>query len=155
MTLNSINSINKRSPSLGVLAVFYTALLGGLIILGILFYHNNQAFNNGAALVTHTRTVLGRTDSVLLLSQNLQWEARNYTLAGDLNAYQKYFFVRESLQTNAKYLPQLVKDDKYQHANAIRLQQQIAHLIQFTDSSLQLRQASGNILNGFDWKWSL
>ena len=92
MALNSINDFNNRSGFIKLLAIFYIVLLGGLIILGVLFYHNNQAFNNGASLVTHTRTVIERTDSILLLSQNLQWEIRNYTLTGDSNAYQKYFY---------------------------------------------------------------
>jgi hypothetical protein len=59
MAPNSINSFNNRSAFLKLLAVFYIILLGGLIGLGVLFYHNNQAFNNSAVLVTHTRTLLG------------------------------------------------------------------------------------------------
>lgn len=149
MARNSINRFNNYSAFLKLLAVFYIILLGGLIGLGVLFYHNNQAFNNSAVLVTHTRTVIGHTDSILLLSQNLQWETRNYTLTGDSNAYRKYFSIRDSIQTSAKYLIQLVRDNKYQHANAIKLQQQIIQLIQFTDSSLQIRQASEDVMNRF------
>ena len=132
-----------------MLILFYIFLLGGLIMLAVLFYHNKQAFNNGAAWVTHTRTVISRADSILLFSQNLQWETRNYTLTGDSNAYRKYFSIRDSIQASAKYLIQLVRDNKYHHANAIKLQQQINQLIQFTDSSLQLRQASGDVMNRF------
>lgn len=130
----------RHLPFLRLLSIIYVVLLGGVVSLGILFYRNNQVFNRGAALVTHTRFVIDRTDSILLLSQNLQWEARNYTLLGDSNAYRKYFALRDSMQASTNSLIRFVNDNQYQHANAIKLQQQVIQLIQFTDSSLQLRQ---------------
>jgi PAS domain S-box-containing protein len=51
------------------------------------------------------------------------------------------------LQESAKYLIQLVSDNKYQLANATQLQQQITQLIQFTDSSLQSRQTLTNAIS--------
>lgn len=129
--------------------MFYVVLLGGLIMLGVLFYRNNKAFYGGAILVTNTRTVIERADSILLFSQNLQWETRNYALTGDLNAYKACLIIRDSLQKNTQYLVQLVTDNNVQHANAVKLQQQIMQLIQFTDSSLNLRQPSGNLMTGF------
>ena len=129
--------------------MFYIVLLGALLFVGILIYHNNKAFNEGGSWVTHSRTVIERTDTMLLLSQNLQWEARNYALSGDSSAYKKYLSVRHLLQINATYLIQLVSDNKYQHTNAITLQQQVIHLIQFTDSSLHLRQIAGDVLARF------
>jgi PAS domain S-box-containing protein len=129
--------------------MFYIFLLSGLIILGVLFYHNNKAFDNTAALVTHTYTVIDRTNTILFLTQNLQWEARNYALTGDSNAYRKYFPIRDLIQSNEKYLLQLVSDNKYQRANALKLQQQINQLIQFTDSSLHIKQTSKDAIDHF------
>ncbi len=146
MATNSTNALNNRSPFLMLLAIFYIVLLGGLISLGVLFYRNNQAFYNSAELVNNTRAVIGYTDKILILSQNLQWETRNFSLTGDSNAYRKYFSIRDSIQANAKYLIQIARDNKYQHANAIKLQQQIIQLIQFTDGSLQIRQGAGDVM---------
>jgi PAS domain S-box-containing protein len=138
-----------RLSFLKFLAIIYIILIGGLIGLGVLFYRNNRAYNNGAAWVRHTRLVIGHTDTILLLSQNLQWETRTYTLTGDSNAYRKFFLIRDSIRTSASYLIQLVRDNKYQQANASKLQQQIIQLIQFTDSSLQLRQTPVLVMNQF------
>jgi PAS domain S-box-containing protein len=132
-----------------MLVFFFTAILAGFVMLTILFYRNNQAFNKGNSLITHTRTVIQRTDSILFLSQNLQLEAHNYTLTGDSNAYKKYLLNRDLIQSNAKYLTQLVKGNNFQHANAIKLQQHITQHIHFTDSSLQPGQASGDVMSGF------
>jgi PAS domain S-box-containing protein len=132
-----------------LLVLFFAAILAGFVILSILFYRNNQAFNNGMALVTHTRTIIERTDSLLFLSQNLQWETRNYTLTGDSNAYQNYFSIRKAIHENTKHLVSLVWDNKNQHANAVQLRREIIQLIHFTDSSLQPRQPPGDVMNGF------
>jgi PAS domain S-box-containing protein len=145
------SNFGLKSPSgfLRLLAIFYVVLIGGLIILGVLFYRNKQAFNNGSAWVTHTRTVIGRTDTILLLSQNLQWESRNYTLTGDSNSYREYFSLRDSIQTSVRILEQLVGDNKFQQTNTTKLGQQIIRLIQFTDNSLQLRIVPGDLMSRF------
>lgn len=127
-----------------LLVLFFTAILAGLVMLSIIFYRNNQAFDKSAALVTHISTVIAHTDSISLLSQNLQWESQNYTLTGDSNAYRTYFSIRDSIQASTNDLIELVWDNKYQHANAFTLQQQIIQLIKFTDSLFQLRQALGD-----------
>lgn len=130
-----------------LLVLFFTAILTGLMVLSILFYRNNRALNTGTALVTHTRIVIAYTDTILLLSQNLQWQARNYILTGDSNTYRRCLSIRNILQANAKYLTQFVRDNNYQQANTFRLQQQLTELTQFTDSLLQLRQASSDVVN--------
>jgi PAS domain S-box-containing protein len=130
-----------------VLAVFYIGLLIALILVGVLIYRNHQAFNQGADWVTHSRTVLERTDSIQILSQELQWQSRNYILTSDKNAYKTYSTIRDSLQANATYLVQLIGDNKSQQTNAIKLQQLIIQLIQFTDGSLQLRQTLTNTVS--------
>src|SRR5690606_1187476 len=104
-----------------LLVLFFTAILAGLVMLSIIFYRNNQAFDKSAALVTHISTVISYTDSISLLSQNLQWESQNYTLTGDSNAYRTYFSIRDSIQASTNHLIELVWNNKYQHANAFTL----------------------------------
>jgi PAS domain S-box-containing protein len=142
-----MNILNRRSRFLWVLAAFYISLLTALILVGVLVYHNSQQFNKGADWVTHSRSVLERTDSIQILSQELQWQSRNYILTRNANAYQTYLTVRDSLRANAAYFIQLVADNKSQQTNAIKLQQLIIQLIQFTDGSLQLRQTLTNTVS--------
>jgi PAS domain S-box-containing protein len=144
MRLKFLNGLIDRFTFLRSLAVFFIAILGGLIMLGILFYQNNQAFNNGASQITHTSTVIAQAGNVLTLSQNMQWEARNYILTNESNALNTYNRLRDSMQAATNELTNLVSDNHYQYANATKLQQQVMQLIAFTDSSLRLKNIPTN-----------
>ena len=100
-------------------------------------------------MVVHTRNVIADADNILVLSQNLQWEIRNYVLTGDSIAYNKYFSTRDSMRTKVNNLIQAVSDNSYEHANAIKLWQQERLLIQFTDNLLQPGKISGDAGNRF------
>jgi len=129
----------------GLLLLFFSTILAGLLLLSSLFYRNRQDFNKGMLLVMHTRTVIGCADSISILSQNLQWEALNYILSGNPAELKNYFSIRDSIQASAKYLIDFVGDNKNQQTNAITLQQQILSQVQHTDSLLQLRRINGDL----------
>jgi PAS domain S-box-containing protein len=87
------------------------------------------------------------TDSMYLLSQNLVWEDRNYTLSGDSNAYHASVSTRDSLQKKANRLLKLINEDSGTNLNVQSLQQQIIQLIALTGKSLRPAKASGNVLS--------
>jgi PAS domain S-box-containing protein len=144
MRLKFLNGLIGRFTFLRSLAVFFIAILGGLITLAFLFYQNNQAFNNGASQVTHTSTVIAQAGNVLTLSQNMQWEARNYILTNESDALYAYNRWRDSMQAATNEFTRLVSDNHYQYTNATMLQQQVTQLIAFTDSSLRLKNIPTN-----------
>lgn len=134
MRLRSTNRFNNHSAFYRALIIFYVVLIGGLVVLRVLFNHHSDAFNKGFALVSHTRTIISRTDSMYFLSQNLHWESRNYTLTGDSNAYHASISILDSLQEKADRLLKLIKDDTRPNVNEQSLRQQLIQLIALTDS---------------------
>lgn len=137
-TMGSVN----RPAFFWPLVIMYIILITSLLFLGILCYRNNEAFNDGVALISHERTIIEYTDSLMLLSQNLQWENRNYVLTGNPQTHQAYLAIRDSLQRNATYLIQFFNNNSALHANALKLKQQIAELIRFADSLVYMKQAA-------------
>jgi PAS domain-containing protein len=79
-------------------------------------------------------------DSILLLAQSVQWETRNYSLTGDSSAYRGYFPLRDSLIGHTRSFKALVADNVYQYSNAVKLEQQVINLVQFTDESIRSEQ---------------
>lgn len=137
-TMGSVN----RPAFFWPLVIMYIILITSLLFLGILCYRNNEAFNDGVALISHERTIIEYTDSLMLLSQNLQWENRIYVLTGNPQTHQAYLAIRDSLQRNATYLIQFFNNNSALHANALKLKQQIAELIRFADSLVYMKQAA-------------
>ncbi len=147
MTLKSTNGFNNHSLFFRLLIIFYIVLISGLIILRVLFYHYNETFNKGSALVSQTRTIIESTDSILLLSQNLQWQCRNYILIADSNAYETCISIRDSLLKKVNRLIQLFSNDSYQYANAVRLRQQIMQLGKLTDTAFDVKETPAHIFS--------
>ncbi|MGN6214409.1 ATP-binding protein [Parafilimonas sp.] len=147
MTLNSTNGFNNHSLFFRLLIIFYIVLISGLIILRVSFYHYNETFNKGSALVSQTRTIIESTDSILLLSQNLQWQCRNYILIADSNAYETCISIRDSLLKKVNRLIQLFNNDSYQYANAARLRQQIMQLGKLTDTAFNVKETPAQIFS--------
>lgn len=145
MTPNALSRFSSGNTFIKVLGIFFALIVGGLITLDSLFTRTGKAFNTASDLVTHARHILGKTDTILLLAQDLQWEARNYSFTGDTNAYHEYFIVRDSLQSSTQYLQTLVTDNRYQNENTVNLQERIAGLIRFTDSSIASRRQLNNM----------
>src|SRR6185312_13977188 len=134
MRQHSAYRFNNHPAFITVLVIFYVVLTAGLIVLRVSFYHNNQAFNNGFNLVSHTRSIIESTDSMTLEAQNLWWESRNYALTTDSNAYRASILIRSSLQKNASRLINLLKDDGEKDSIAQSVEHQIQQLIKLTDS---------------------
>lgn len=148
MRQRSTTGFNNYSVFFTVLVSFYIVLIAGLIVLGVLFSHYNEAFNNGFSMVSHTRNIIESTDSMSLLAVNLEWESRNYTLTADSNSYYAAISIRHSLQKKANRLIKVIKDDSITNKNAQKLQKQITQLITLTNKSIQSEATRGN---GFSW----
>jgi len=150
MRRRSTTGYNNYSVFFTVLVSFYIVLIGGLIVLGALFNHYNQTFNNGFSMVSHTRNIIESTDSMSLLAQNLEWESRNYTLTADSNSYYSAISIRHSLQKKANRLVNVIKDDSITNKNAQKLQEQVTQLLTLTNKSIQSEAIPGNDLNQID-----
>jgi|GEM_PF-165604 len=155
MRLRSTNGLGNYSAFLRALVILYIVLIGGLIALRILFNHHSNALKKSFALVTETRTIIEGIDSMYLLSKNLVWESRNFTLTKDSNTYYIHNSIRDSLQKKADRLWALIKGDTGLVANAKSFHQQIIQLVLLTSNSLHPAKTSVNILREPDGKQSL
>ena len=137
MRFKFLNNFIRRFNFLRILTVFFVTMFGGLLTLGILFYRNNQAFNNSTALVLHTRNVIEQANKVQIVSQNLQLEVRNYMATQDANSVQAFYKLRDSLPGEITELTQLVSDNAYQYIKVTNLQEEVGQLIAFSDTLLR------------------
>ncbi len=144
------STTNKYSGFFTALVIFYVILIGGLVALRVLFNHYNQAFNNSFSMVSHTRNIIENTDTMSLLTQNLEWERRSFALTADSNSYYAGVAIRHSLQTKASQLMSIIQGDSIVNKNAQRLQKQIMQLIAVTGNRIHLEAARGNSLSQTD-----
>ena len=144
MKQRSTTGSNNYSVFFTVLVLFYAILIGGLVVLRVLFNHYNDAFNNGFSMISHTRNVIESTDSMSLLAQNLAWEHRNFVLTADSNYYYAGISIRYSLQKKSNRLMNVIKADSITNKNAQKLQKQITKLVTLTSMSIQPEAASKN-----------
>lgn len=147
MKQRSTTGSNNYSVFFTVLVLFYAILIGGLVVLRVLFNHYNDAFNNGFSMISHTRNVIESTDSMSLLAQNLGWEHRNFVLTADSNYYYAGISIRYSLQKKSNRLMNVIKADSITNKNAQKLQKQITKLVTLTSMSIQPEAASKNRLS--------
>ncbi|MGN6543078.1 MAG: ATP-binding protein [Ginsengibacter sp.] len=147
MKQRSTTGSNNYSVFFTVLVLFYAILIGGLVVLRVLFNHYNDAFNNGFSMISHTRNVIESTDSMSLLAQNLAWEHRNFVLTADSNYYYAGISIRYSLQKKSNRLMNVIKADSITNKNAQKLQKQITKLVTLTSMSIQPEAASKNRLS--------
>ena len=147
MKQRSTTGSNNYSVFFTVLVLFYAILIGGLVVLRVLFNHYNDAFNNGFSMISHTRNVIESTDSMSLLAQNLGWEHRNFVLTADSNYSYAGISIRYSLQKKSNRLMNVIKADSITNKNAQKLQKQITKLVTLTSMSIQPEAASKNRLS--------
>ena len=127
----------------------FLVILGGIIVLSLLSYYNNKAFQNTRYWVAHTHSVIEQAERVASLSKDIQWESRTFFLAGDKDSIKPYYNVRENLLTSLLRLSKLTADNSLQQTRTKKLKIRLDSLIDFTDKMIQSNKIKDVSLNDY------
>lgn len=112
------------------------------LVIGYLSYVNISNMLNDEAWVTHTQTVMDKTDSLLVTVLDAETGARGYVVTGQDKYLTPYNYALSNWNNRINELKQLTTDNPVQQSNIAKLSPLVNSKLAFLQQYVDLRKTS-------------
>ncbi|MDE1818780.1 MAG: CHASE3 domain-containing protein, partial [Thaumarchaeota archaeon] len=112
------------------------------LVIGYLSYVNISNMLNDEAWVTHTQTVIDKTDSLLITMLDAETGARGYVITGQDKYLAPYNYALSNWNNQINELKQLTMDNPAQQSNIAKLSPLVNSKLAFLQQYVDLRKNS-------------